>query len=423
MPPKRGTKRKTTNTPIGRAFKTQRRNNGADTSPSPSPEPSSNSGPQTTFDHTRPSERYGIVSREHYPAEMSNERCMQYTNGELPRPLEVLNEAISSTSSAREKVKVGDAVVHWFKRDLRLKDNTALSLAAKKAKENKVPLVGLFVVCPEAFEAHLTSRPRVDFILRSLQVLKGDLEKLDIPLLVATVDKRKDIAGFVLDKASEWGARHVFCNMEYEVDELRRETKLVRLGIKRGIDVSAVHDDTVVPPGLLSTQGGRQFAVYTPWFRAWLAHLHAHPFRLNDQPAPEKNSGKPRQKFADLFKASNTIPSAPESKALSSEEKERFAKLWPAGEHAALDTLEQFLSEKIGWYVKTRNFPAANSTSSVSVYLASGTLAARTAVRMARDANSTKKLDGGNEGIKGWISEVAWRDFYRHVIVNWPYVW
>jgi deoxyribodipyrimidine photo-lyase len=44
-------------------------------------------------------------------------------------------------------------------------------------------------------------------------------------------------------------------------------------------------------------------------------------------------------------------------------------------------------------------------------------------VRMARDVNSTKKLDGGINGIRSWISEVAWRDFYRHVLVHWPYVW
>ncbi len=70
-----------------------------------------------------------------------------------------------------------------------------------------------------------------------------------------------------------------------------------------------------------------------------------------------------------------------------------------------------------------RNFPAEAATSSLSVYLASGTLSARTAVRAARDRNRTKKLDGGDEGIRTWISEVAWRDFYRHVLVNWPYVW
>ena len=77
---------------------------------------------------------------------------------------------------------------------------------------------------------------------------------------------------------------------------------------------------------------------------------------------------------------------------------------------------------KIGKYKDTRNFPAAGSTAVVSVHHSAGTLAARTSVRMARDANSAKKLDGGNPGVAGWISEVAWRDFYKHVLAHWPYV-
>jgi len=117
------------------------------------------------------------------------------------------------------------------------------------------------------------------------------------------------------------------------------------------------------------------------------------------------------------------LPMAPPSKSLDTETLERMAKLWPAGETAAHDRLAKFLDEKVGGYQATRNFPALKSTACISVHHAAGTLAARTSVRSARDVNSTKKLDGGNEGIKGWISEVAWRDFYRHVLVHWPYVW
>jgi deoxyribodipyrimidine photo-lyase len=108
---------------------------------------------------------------------------------------------------------------------------------------------------------------------------------------------------------------------------------------------------------------------------------------------------------------------------LMDEEKTRVHALWPAGEAAALDRVERFLTEKASKYAATRNFPSLNSTGRVSVHHAAGTLAARTSVRMARDLNTTKKLDGGNEGIRTWISEVAWRDFYRHVLVNWPYIW
>jgi deoxyribodipyrimidine photo-lyase len=191
--------------------------------------------------------------------------------------------------------------------------------------------------------------------------------------------------------------------------------------LDKGINFDPQHDDCVVPPGNLKTGGGKQYAVYSPWFRQWVAHLHAHPHLLNERPMPTKNPAGFRERYTPLF--GTQIPSLPDSKSLTEEETSRFHALWPAGEAAAIDRLVRFLTEKIGKYQATRNFPALNSTGRVSLHHAAGTLAARTSVRMARDVNSTKKLDGGQEGIRGWISEVAWRDFYRHVLVHWPYVW
>ncbi|KAI7211335.1 deoxyribodipyrimidine photo-lyase, partial [Hortaea werneckii] len=31
-------------------------------------------------------------------------------------------------------------------------------------------------------------------------------------------------------------------------------------------------------------------------------------------------------------------------------------------------------------------------------------------------------LDAGNPGIKTWISEIGWRDFYKHILAHWPYI-
>ncbi|KAK8215772.1 DNA photolyase, FAD-binding/Cryptochrome [Phyllosticta capitalensis] len=374
----------------------------------------------TDFDHTRVEERFGIVQREFYPAEMSNKRCAQYNNNEIPRPIEVLEKAISETKKEREKIKVGDAVVHWFKRDLRIKDNKGLSMAAKKAKEGKVPLVCVFVVSPEDYQAHFTSPMRVDFDLRTLEVLKADLAELDIPLLVETVEKRKEVPAWLMGKCDEWGAKHLFCNIEYEVDELRRETKLTRSCLNQGINLTAVHDDVVVPPGALATGAGKQYAVYSPWYRAWVAHIHKHPNLLDEWESPGQNPGDARKKFKHLFDSS--IPQAPPNKRLSAEDKKKFASLWPAGEHEAHARLDKFLESRIKQYKDKRNLPAVDGTAKVSVHHSAGTLAARTSVRMARDKNGTNKLDSGNAGIMCWISEVAWRDFYKHVLANWPYI-
>jgi len=224
-----------------------------------------------------------------------------------------------------------------------------------------------------------------------------------------------------VELCQEWGAKHIFCNIEYEVDELRREETLTKLCLEKGIDFTAVHDDVIVPPGDLRTGQGKQYAVYSPWYRAWVAHLHSHPYMLDEFEAPGQNPGTAREKFKDIF--DEPLPAAPENKKLTDEEKKRFLQLWPPGEHEGHERLERFLDQKVNKYKDTRNFPAANSTAILSVHFSSGTVAARTAIRMARDKNSTKKLDGGNEGIKGWISEIAWRDFYKHVLAQWPYVW
>ncbi|KAF2110975.1 DNA photolyase, FAD-binding/Cryptochrome [Lophiotrema nucula] len=374
------------------------------------------------FDHSRPEEKAGIVDRRYYPAEMSNERCAMYNADEIPRPIEILNATLQETKVAREKAgkAKGDAVIHWFKRDLRVRDNTGLSEAAKLAKEKGVGVIGVWIMSPQDWEAHLVSPAKCDFELRSVEILKQDLAELDIPLHIEVVEKRKTLPNKLLSLAQEWGVKNIFCNLEFEPDELRREEKLTRLMLENDIKFEPLHDDCVVPPGSLKTGGGKQYAVYSPWYRNWVGYLHSHTDLLLERPMPQKNPPGFRNKFKQLFDAK--VPEAPESKCLTAEEKERFSKLWPAGEHAAIERLERFLTEKVGQYQATRNFPSANSTACVSVHHAAGTLAARTSVRMARDVNSTKKLDGGIEGIRGWISEVAWRDFYRHVLCHWPYV-
>ncbi|KAF2023794.1 hypothetical protein EK21DRAFT_118425 [Setomelanomma holmii] len=381
---------------------------------------------QEDFDHSRPEERAGIVDRRYYPAEMSNERCAMYNDNEIPRPIRILEKALLETKAAREKIRAGkaggngQAVIHWFKRDLRVRDNTGLSEASKFAKERGIGLIGVWFMSAQDWGAHLVSPAKCDFELRSVELLRIELDELDIPLYIEATPNRKNVTRRLAELAQEWRVKNVFCNLEYEPDELRREARLVHLMLDKGINFDPQHDDCVVPPGSLKTGGGKQYAVYSPWFRQWVAYLHAHPHVLAERPIPTKNPLGFRQKQAALFNAQ--IPELPESKSLTEEEKTRFHALWPAGEAAALDRLERFLTEKVGKYQATRNFPALNSTGRVSVHHAAGTLAARTSVRMARDVNSTKKLDGGQEGIRSWISEVAWRDFYRHVLVHWPYV-
>ena len=256
---------------------------------------------------------------------MSNERCAMYNNDEIPRPLEVLNKTLKDTALEREKIKPGGSVVHWYKRDLRTIDNTALGMASSKAVEAGVPLICVYLLSPQDFQAHCTSAARVDFDLRTLEIMKGDLAEKNIPLYVANIDNRKDVPGHIIAKCEEWGAKHVFCNIEYEVDELRREAKLVKNCLKRGINFNAVHDDCVVPPERLMSGSGKQYSVYSPWYRAWVKHLHANPRLLECQPDISDNPSSARQTFSSIF--DSTIPPAPANKKLEPDHKDRLTHL------------------------------------------------------------------------------------------------
>lgn len=365
-------------------------------------------------------EDFGIVLREFYPPEMANERCKAYNDGTIERPIETLEKACRDTADSRRGVQAGKAVVHWFKTDLRLHDNRALRTAYEIAKENNVPLICLYVLSPEDFTAHITSPARVDFILRTLQRLQSDLAELDIPLHMETQAKRKNIPGRIVELLGKWEANHLCANIEYEVDELRRDAKLVRLCAGKNIDFALSHDTCVAPPGSLSTQQGKQYAVYTPWFRSWLAFLKANPDYLELSEEPGANPGDARRSFSDLFDCQ--LPAAPENKQLSDEEKKRFEKLYPAGEHEAIQRLEDFVEKKGRQYEEKRNFCAGEHTSVLSPYFASGALSARTAVMTAKRANKNH-LDRYDSGYITWMSEVAWRDFYKHVLAHWPFIW
>ena len=53
----------------------------------------------------------------------------------------------------------------------------------------------------------------------------------------------------------------VNANMEYEVDELRRDIDVCKLARAGGIRAHFVHDKLSVPPGELATKQGKQYTV------------------------------------------------------------------------------------------------------------------------------------------------------------------
>jgi deoxyribodipyrimidine photo-lyase len=98
--------------------------------------------------------------------------------------------------------------------------------------------------------------------------LQKSLHRLNIPLHIMTKAPSKAIPEALARLLEDWKATQLFGNIEYQVDELRRDIKVAELCA--GSDKKAIFtaDKLVVEPGKLTTQQGKAYSVYSPWLRS-----------------------------------------------------------------------------------------------------------------------------------------------------------
>ncbi|KAM0753516.1 hypothetical protein T439DRAFT_322411 [Meredithblackwellia eburnea MCA 4105] len=371
-------------------------------------------------------------------------------------------EALNSYKIKAPKPDKDGVIVYWMRnKDLRLTDNRALALASSLAKSTSLPLVVLHIFSPSDYVSHDRSPRRIDFQLRALRLLQKDLEsaKHNVPLYSVTWDKREQVVEKLLVLLKEWGTAHLVANLEYEVDELRRDEAVlesVMQARKRKAegefqgDVQFLQDFCVVNPGTVSTQQDKPYSVFSPWYRNWSAivasdtksHIGDAGGLTHSNPSSSKSS---HPVLKSLF--SHTLPSFIEGFKLSKDDQETMEHLWPVGEKAAGQVMDRFLrtkmreqtfqhpplhpgaekvglkDSKIGVYGDGRNRVDMDGTSHISPYLAAGMISPRQCLRLTMELTNNKlQTDKNGGGVGIWVSEVAWRDFYQHVMCAWPRV-
>ncbi|MDN3525125.1 deoxyribodipyrimidine photo-lyase [Halomonas sabkhae] len=287
----------------------------------------------------------------------------------------------------------------WFRSDLRVHDNTALSRAAAEG-----PVVAVFLRSTPQWRRHGHGANKLDFWHRGLLALRETLQGLNIPLLHRDIDDFAAAPAALLDIARETGATRLHFNREYPWNEARRDAEVTRTFDEAGLTAIGHHDAIAYAPGELLTGGGDYYKVFTPFAKAWHRQLSGERLTLHDAPRPQHESPVPPDPAPEPPTLAG-IPAAPEA--------------WPAGEEAAADRLERFLRFRGHHYVEQRDFPAVAGTSSLSPYLALGMLSYRQCMQAVLAENGGH-LAEGDAGLTAWVSELVWREFYQHVVVGFP---
>jgi deoxyribodipyrimidine photo-lyase len=285
-------------------------------------------------------------------------------------------------------------ILFWFRKDLRLDDNTGLAEAARDAGGNVVPFY--------ASEPEILSRPdmaptRVNFVLDSLADLaaavagRGSHLALDHGRATDTV----------VAAARAVRADAVYWNEEYEPQLARRDDAVERALRREGTAVRRFHDRLLVPPGAVATKGGRPFVVYTPFRRACEALPLSEPLPRVTRFAEHELPRRPIASLERLGFATGQVP-------------------WPGGESAARKRLQVFLSRALPRYQDERDHPAVPATARLSADLKFGTLSPRTVTSaVLAAAREDMRLRPSAEKL---VSELRWRDFYAHVLHHHPHV-
>ena len=291
----------------------------------------------------------------------------------------------------------------WFRNDLRIADNTALWQAC----ESGSPVSAIFFITPQQWQAHCQSAVQVEFRLRCLAELAQSLKKLGIPLQVETASDFSVLPKKLLGACKDLSVEAVHFNNEYPLDEWRRDEAVSQLLAENDIDCFRFHDRTLLPPGSVRNNSGQPYKVFTPFKKRYLAIIEESG-DVDVLPQPKSVSRK----------GEFVAPEIPDS--LPGFNCSIAPALWPAGEKAAQQALETFGSERIAEYAEQRDYPAVNGTSQLSHHLAVGTISPRQCLQAALIADNENPQ--ACKSISSWISELIWRDFYQHIVFDFPEV-
>ncbi|MBH0097273.1 deoxyribodipyrimidine photo-lyase [Psychrobacter sp. NZS113] len=323
----------------------------------------------------------------------------------------------------------------WFRRDLRVHDNTALAAICERANEDNARVSAIFFFTPEQWQAHDTSLVQVDHIARTLPILAKDLqEHLNITLTVQVCPNFSDSIDALLAICNANHISAIMANHEYEGNEIDRDEQLTAQLAKSDIEFVRWHDQCILPPQTITTNDGdSMYQVFTPFYKKWRHTLEVSDIQMHEAPAVSDNNNvtlEPTENAANTVKEiknlSTKTVNAYQKQSNSNEtdnntdtsaQLENARDAYPAGETAACQRLEDFIAEDINNYDVSRDVPSLHATSQLSAYLTIGTISPRLCYLQANKAQ--EKLHGNdsdNNDINRWISELAWRDFYRHVL-------
>lgn len=284
----------------------------------------------------------------------------------------------------------------WFRNDLRLEDNPALTQAVLHGGG----IIPLYIWSPEEEGRWPPGAASKWWLHHSLNSLNQELLKHGAKLIVRS-GKSLDVLREVIH---ETNAQTLFWNRRYEPSIIERDSLIKSELTADGIEVRSFNGSLLYEPWTILNKQGKPFQVFTPFWKACLQQGQpAEPV-----PAPKK--------FPPLAK---NIPST----GLDSLElmpkihwDAGLEKAWKPGAPHALKALKSFMQSKVEQYHEMRDRPDIEGVSHLSPYLHFGEISPRTVWHAILQH---QRLD--QKGVECYLRQLGWREFAHHLLYHFPH--
>ena len=263
----------------------------------------------------------------------------------------------------------------WFRRDLRISDHPALNAAIAAGDE----IVPVFILDPN--QNKVSGGKRLAYMAQSLRLLDASLGNS----LHAMVGDQVEV---LTELMKRYNANSVHISEEFEPYGLARDQRVEAAGIPL---IRTGSPYAVAPGRVRKPSDGTPYKVYTPFYKAWLAHGWRDP-----APTPAKiPTVTPRD--SDRNFPTWTMPEG--------------VRVTPAGEEAAHERWAWFKENALDSYNDNRNNAGIDGTSKLSAHLKWGEIHPRTLLAEL----------GQSPGHEVFRKEIAWREFYGDVLHHNPH--
>ena len=146
--------------------------------------------------------------------------------------------------------------IFWFKRDLRIEDNTGLYHAVKESKE----VIPLFILDSHILKKLNPDNHRLGFLMDALQNLENELEAAGSYLMVVEGDPEKIFP----DLFEKHRVDALYLNKAYGLDGAKRDKIIRMLCLKNRVEFKEYEDTFLVPPDRTVER-----KVFTPFYKLW----------------------------------------------------------------------------------------------------------------------------------------------------------